>query len=64
MMANKAWRISIEDIEYMANSVCEIFGESAVGSSFLMYDATCLDDLCPSHYEAIYSDLLLKYSDR
>lgn len=64
MMANKAWRVSIEDIEYMANVVCEIFDESVVESSFLMYDATCMDDLCPSHYEAVYSDLLLKYSDR
>ncbi|KFI48420.1 MULTISPECIES: hypothetical protein [Bifidobacterium] len=54
------WRINIEND---ADQVCSIYGTAAVDGVFQRYDATCFDDLCPSHYEEVFGDLELMIND-
>lgn len=46
------WHINIENA---ADEASSIHGTAAVGGVFARYDATCFDDLSPSHYTEVYS---------
>jgi len=54
------WRINIEND---ADQVCSIYGAAAVDGVFQRYNATCFDDLSPSHYEEVFGDLELMIND-
>lgn len=54
------WRINIEND---ADQACSIYGKAAVDGVFLRYDATCFDNLSPSHYEEVFGDLELMIND-
>lgn len=54
------WSINIEND---ADQVCSIYGAAAADGVFQHYDATCFDDLSPSYYEEVFSNLELMIND-
>jgi len=59
-MTNFDWTINIENL---AASVAESHGKEAIEGIFARFNATCVDDLSPSHYEDVFSDLMLMDAD-
>lgn len=54
------WLINLE------NAVAEVsseYGSDVVQSILILHNATCLEDLSQSEYEAVFSDLYLIASD-
>lgn len=54
MVDNESWRISIEQ---SADFVEKQLGMATVKAIFQKYDASCLEDLNPSYYSEVFSEL-------
>lgn len=59
-MTNLDWRINIENL---ALRVAEKYGKQVAQSAFERFGATCIDNLDTSHYEDVFSDLMVIDSD-
>ena len=59
-MTKLDWKINIENL---AASVAEAYGKETVKGIFTRFDATCFDDLSPSYYADVFSDLMLMDAD-
>lgn len=59
-MTKLDWEINIENL---AASVAEAYGKEAVESVFARFDATCFDNLSPSYYADVFSDLMFMDAD-
>lgn len=59
-MTKLDWEINIENL---AASVAEAYGKETVEGVFARFDATCFDDLNPSYYADVFSDLMLMDAD-
>lgn len=59
-MTKLDWEINIENL---ATSVAEAYGKETVEGVFARFDATCFDDLNPSYYGDLFSDLMLMVAD-
>ena len=53
-MTKNDWRINIETL---AASVAEKYGNEVAESAFTPYDATNFDNLSPSHYWDVFGNL-------
>ena len=51
------------NIDNSAAHVAEMYGNDVVASVFARYDATCFEDLSPSHYDEVFGDLLMIEDD-
>lgn len=54
------WEINIENL---AASVAEKYGEAVVDGIFARYDATSFEDLNPCYYTDVFGDLMLMDED-
>ena len=54
------WEINIEDL---AARVASNYGNDVTESVFARFGASCFEELNPSDYEAVFSDLMLMDSD-
>ena len=65
--SNEDLLISIQDaanhIQDAANQVVNEYGEDVAKSVFQRFGATCAEDLNPSDYEAVFSELYLIAND-
>lgn len=59
-MTRLDWQINIESL---ADRVAENLGTEVALSAFRRTGATCFEDLNPSEYESVFSDLMLMDSD-
>lgn len=59
-MTKLDWQANIESL---ADRVSNEYGEAVAASAFARVGATCFDDLNPSDYESVFSDLMLMDSD-
>ena len=55
-MKRTDWEINIENT---AAGVAAKYGNEVAASVFRRYDATCFDDLNPTDYAEVFSDLML-----
>lgn len=59
-MTRQDWRINIENL---ATSVSAEYGSEVAESVFSRYGATGFEDLSPSYYGVVFSDLMLMDAD-
>ena len=59
-MTKLDWEINIENL---AERVAEAYGKEVAVGVFARFDATCFDDLNPSYYPDVFSDLMLMAAD-
>lgn len=54
------WKINIE---VLADNVADKYGKAVAESVFKRVGARCFDDLSPTQYEEVFSDLMLIDAD-
>lgn len=59
-MAKEEWLTNLENV---ANTVASNLGSETVNFVFSKYGATCIEDLCESHYSPVFGELYLMVQD-
>ena len=54
-MTRRDWEINIQNT---AASVAAKYGSEVAASVFRRYDASCFEDLSPTHYGEVFGDLM------